>query len=72
MVYNIRDVVKIEHRDRVDALNPFPSTAPEYLSHYQIAVTDLIKSMKGDERKKLEKVAEKWTEEGIPADVQLK
>ena len=70
--YTIRDVVKQNHRDLVEAKIPVGPNHQDYLKRYQSAVTEVINDMEEDEIKELEKTAEKWTKEGVPRELQLK
>jgi hypothetical protein len=71
-MYTVRDVIKQKYRSLVDKEIPFHPRTKEYLSRYQRAVTTVLERMDGGERKKVEKLAQSWNEEGAPFEVQCK
>lgn len=70
--YTIRDVIKQKYRSLVDKEIPHEPHTKEYLSHYQRAVTRVIKKMGSTQRMQLEELAESWNEQGAPREVQFK
>lgn len=71
-VYNIRDVIKQQHRDLVEKEIPYKSTDKEYLGSYQRAVTTVFQNMTESELEEAEKMVELWNKQGAPPEVQLK
>jgi hypothetical protein len=70
--YTARDVIKQQYHSLVDEEIPFKPQTKEYLSQYQHAITTVLNQMDGSERKKVEKLAQLWNEQGAPRKVQYK
>jgi hypothetical protein len=71
-VYTVRDVVKQNHKELVEAEIPFKSTEKNYIGGYQRAVTNVIAQMGEEDLEKLEKIVDLWNEKGAPPEVQRK
>jgi hypothetical protein len=70
--YTVRDVVKQNHKELVEAEIPFKSTEKKYIGGYQRAVTNVIAQMGEEDLENLEKIVDLWNEKGAPPEVQLK
>jgi hypothetical protein len=71
-VYNLRDVIKQNHRNLIEVEIPYESTHDKYIGSYQRAVTAVLEKMKKKDLKEAEKVVELWNAEGAPPEVKLK
>lgn len=64
--------MKQRYRSLIDKEIPFAPQTKEYLGHYQRALTTVLERMDAGERQKLEELAQQWTKEGAPPEVQFK
>lgn len=71
-VYTIRDVIKQNHRDLVEAEIPHKSNEKQYIAGYQCAVTAVLNNMDDDQREEAENLVDSWNKQGAPREVQLK
>lgn len=71
-IYTIRDVIKQNYRDLVEAEIPYDPTDKEYIGSYQRAVSKVIESMGDEDLEEAEKIVNLWNQQGAPSDLQLK
>lgn len=71
-IYNVRDVVKQNYKDLVEAEIPEKSNEKGYIAKYQRAVTTVVDNMSESTLEEAKDIAEAWNKEGAPAEVQLK
>jgi hypothetical protein len=71
-LYTIRDVVKVLHRPLIDNEIPCTSKDPDYIGHYQRAVTTICNNMSEEEAQEVKGIVEQWNKEGAPPEVQLR
>lgn len=74
MDFTVWDVVKITHRNQIHALvaentNESPGET-DWLSHYPAALARLIKGLSEEELANAQNIADEWTNEGAPREVQ--
>ena len=72
MAYTVHNIVKQEYTDVILDKIPIPNSDKSFISHYQQAVTDVIKEMDDETLEKVEGQMEEWNKNGGPSDVQLK
>jgi len=70
--YTVRDVVKRNYKELVEAEIPFKSTEKNYIGNYQRAVTTVIDQMSEEDLEELEKIVDLWNAKGAPVEVQRK
>ena len=71
-MYSLRDVIKQNHRDRIEAEIPFKPTDKEYIGSYQKAVTTVLENMDDEDLEDAENLRDLWNEQGAPSEVQYK
>jgi hypothetical protein len=71
-LYCIRDVVKLHHGDLVAKEIGYKTDNPKYLANYQRAVTAVIDNMTEEDLEAAQQIANDWSEQGAPPEVQLK
>jgi len=68
--YTVRDVIKKNYRDRIEAEIPHEPSSKEYLRLYQNAVTKVWEKMDDEDLEEAETVLELWNKEGVPPKIQ--
>lgn len=71
-MFTIRDVIKKNYRDRIEAEIPHEPKTKEYIAAYQSAVTKVIQNLDDDDLEVVENLVEEWNKEGAPPEIQLK
>jgi hypothetical protein len=71
-LYCVRDVVKLHHGDLVAKEIGYKTDNPKYLANYQRAVTAVIDNMTEEDLEAAQQIANDWSEQGAPPEVQLK
>jgi len=71
-VYTIRDVIKQNYRNLVEAEIPHKPNDKDYISKYQRAVTTVLDTMSKKDLEKAQEIVNLWNKEGAPVEVQLK
>jgi hypothetical protein len=73
-LFSVRDVVKVTHKSDVHNLIATRTDDPigqgSWIGHYPSALTEIIKKLSEKELEEAEKMAEEWSNEGAPKDVQ--
>jgi hypothetical protein len=70
--YNARDVIKYNHREKIDSEIAIKPNSKRYLGAYQRAVTTILAGMEDEEMEEIQNVVDLWNEEGAPSELQLK
>jgi hypothetical protein len=71
-LYCIRDVIKQQHRELVEKEIGYETKDPKYLGSYQRAVTAVMDNMTEEDLEAAQQIADDWSEQGAPPEVQLK
>lgn len=71
-LYSIRDVIKQNHRKLVEEEIPYDANDPKYIGSYQRAVTAVQDNMTEEDLAAAQQIANDWSEQGAPPEVQLK
>jgi hypothetical protein len=71
-MFTIRDVIKGNYRDRIEAEIPHEPKTKEYIAAYQGAVTKVINNLDGDDLEEVENLVKEWNKEGASKELQLK
>lgn len=70
--YNARDIIKYNHREKIDSEIAMKPNSKRYLGSYQRAVTTILAGMEDEEMEEIQNVVDLWNEEGAPSELQLK
>jgi hypothetical protein len=71
-VYTMRDVIKQQYRELIEAEIPYKPADKEFIGCYQRAVTAVLQNLSDEDVEEAEGILESWNEKGAPAEVQLK